>query len=84
MNPALANWIKQEQKEKEEHAKKMALKNQKDDEVYMNFIKTLIKLKLTPKEKIMVCNLLRYKKEGHNWSPAQRSVITNIYYKHAA
>lgn len=84
MGFGLINWIKKDQAERAEHQDKMVLKNQKDDEVYLNFIKVVIKLGLSKKEHIVVCNLLRHKKEGKNWSPAQRSVITNIYYKHAA
>ena len=83
-NFALIRWIKRDQAERAEHATKMVAKNRKDDEVYMNFMQTLVKLKLTKKDSIFVCNLLRWKKEGHNWSPAQRSAIAGLYYKHAA
>jgi hypothetical protein len=67
-----------------EHASRVALKNQKDDEVFMGMIRTVVKLGLSPNEYTMICNILRHKKEGKNWSPAQRSVIANIYYNHAA
>jgi len=81
---ALIAWIKRDQEERREHESKMALKNWKDDEIYLDFIKTIIKLGLPPREYTMIVNILRHRKDGKNWSPAQKSVIANIYYKHTA
>ena len=77
----LMAWIKKEQKDKEEHAAKMALKNAKDDEVYTNMLATLIKLKLKLKDMQLVMSMLEYKSPGKNYSPGQRSCITGMYYK---
>jgi hypothetical protein len=78
---ALMAWIKRDQAEKEEHAEKMAVKNQKDDLQYLELLKDCFKRKLSKKEYIMCCNMLRYKATGKNFSPAQRSVIASIAYK---
>lgn len=82
MNFALINWIKKDQEERRQHQAKMVKRNERDDQLYLGLIKELIKLDIKAKDRQMIANFLRHKKEGKNWSPAQRSVITNIYYKY--
>ena len=80
----LMAWIKKDQEERKQHQEKMALKYAEDDKVFMNLIKTLIKLDLNSKEKLFICSLLRHKKQGKNWSPGQKSAIANLFYKKSA
>lgn len=80
----LIAWIKREQLKDLNHQEYMVRKNQKDDLLYLDMIKTIFKFKLSTKEHIMIVNMLRSKKEGKNWSIGQRSVITGIYYKKTA
>jgi len=83
-NFALFAWIKKDQEERRRHTEKMALKYAEDDKHYLNLIGVLVKLKLSNKEKIFLNSLLSHKKDGRNWSNAQRSAIAGMYYKHVA
>lgn len=82
MSPALANWIKAQEEDKRKHAEKMAIKNSEDDKQFLAMMKPLLGSELKQKERIMLLSMLRFKKEHKNWSPAQRSVIANLFYKH--
>lgn len=78
----LMRWIKAQREEQEAHEAKMALKNAKDDELYIKMMVELFtKLGLTTKERVIVLNLLKAKNESKNLSPAQRSMIAGMYYK---
>jgi hypothetical protein len=80
---ALFIWLKKDQEERGAHRVKMIEKNKREDELYLDLI---MKTWLTSsfRDKQAYCNMLRWKKEGKNFTPAQRSVIANIAYKKAA
>ena len=83
MDFSLIAWIKKEQQEIQEHQQKMALKYSKEDRLYIDMMAKLIPLPLKTKERIMVFNFLRHKKDGKVITPAQRSCITNLFYKYS-
>ena len=83
MDSALANWIKKDQEERQRHREYMARKNEKDDKKWNKMIVILLtQYSLKKNDKIMILNFVRHKKLGKNLSPAQRSVVTNFYYKY--
>ena len=83
MNAALANWIKKDQEERRAHQLYMARKNEKDDKQWNKMMVLLLtQYSMKKNDKLMILNFVRHKKLGKNLTPAQRSVITNLYYKY--
>ena len=81
---ALMLWIKREQEKEEKHKEAMVKRTEKEDDIFTRMLTTLEKLNLKPKEMIMVKNFIRHKVDGKNFTTAQRSVITSIFYNHVA
>jgi hypothetical protein len=85
MDARLAAWIARDQEERRQHALYMARKNEKDDKLWNKMIVELFRTygaKLKANDKLILLNFARHKKDGKNFTPAQRSVITNLYYKY--
>lgn len=77
---ALLMWIKKQEREKREHAEAMVKRNASDDNLYIDMIMALFTKKLSLRESIMLKGLSEYKADGRNFSTAQKSMITGVYY----
>ena len=80
----LLAWVKRDQLERAEHQAKQVVKSANDDELFTRMLQTLVKLGLKPKDQVFALNLVRHKSEGKNYTPAQRSAITSLFYKYVA
>ncbi len=84
MDFSLIAWIKKDQAERREWELKKAKRRHGEDELYMRQVSELALEswgKLKSREKQMVMNLARWRKEGKNFSDGQRSALTALYYK---
>jgi hypothetical protein len=79
---ALANWIKHQQEEKLEFEASRARSNFESDKEFVGMIDVLMKTDIKARDKMILNGMLMHKKKGFVLSPAQRSVIANIYYKY--
>lgn len=78
----LLAWIKRDQEERLRHQDAMVKRRAEEDELYIKQVKELVtECKLSRKEITFMMNMLSHKKEGKNFTPAQRSAITNMFYK---
>ena len=77
-------WIKKQQQEQEEWEESQRYNNQLIDKEYVTLLSQLVNKfpEMKMKDRIVFSNLAKYKQEGKNFSPAQRSVIANLFYKH--
>lgn len=82
----LMAWIKRNQAEIQNHKEKMALKNYQDDKSYARLMSFIVQHwpKLKTFEKLMILRLTEQHESFRVMSPAQRSVITNMWIKYVA
>ena len=81
---ALMKWIIAQREEREHHAKVMVAQRAKEDGMLTKMLVDVYMMwnKLSKQEKIVLCNLLEWKKAGRNYSGGQRGVITTFYMKY--
>lgn len=81
---ALIAWIKRDQEERQEHQEKMVQVRKDEDELYLRQLKELMTEKwkeLKVKERQFVVSMVKFKKEGRNFTDAQRSAISGLFYR---
>ena len=79
----LLAWLKKQREKDDKHRQYRAYKAKEEDVIYVNMITETVKKwhQIRSQDKIMLCNFARWKNDGRNFTPPQRSVITQIYYK---
>jgi hypothetical protein len=81
---ALMRWIKAQQEKERKHQEVMALRNAKDDQHFIGFIRLVAPrwTELKTYERTLISNLVQWKEDGRNFTPQQKSAISGMYLRH--
>lgn len=80
----LLAWIKKDQEERRQHQEKMAIRNYKDDQVYMKHLAELVAsyAKMHVRDRQLLVSMIRWHREGRCFSTKQRSAIASMYMRY--
>ncbi len=83
---ALLRWIKAQQEDERNHREKMAIRNYQEDKEFARLMSFIVHHwpKLKQFERLMILRLTEKHENIRCMSPAERSVIVNMWIKHCA